>query len=78
MLWEAAETIYSTGISTLKSANLVAGRGVGMDLVKEKVENIGGEISLNFQEGQSCEFNISIPLKEELKQETEVEEFMAV
>jgi ligand-binding sensor domain-containing protein len=75
---EAAQTIFHTGVSTLESANLVAGRGVGMDLVKEKIVNLGGEISLNFKEGQSCEFIIEIPLKKEVQQELEVEEDVTV
>jgi two-component system chemotaxis sensor kinase CheA len=75
---EVAETIFCKGISTLESANLVAGRGVGMDLVKEKIDNAGGEIILNYQEGESCEFVITIPVKQEVNQEIETEESVNV
>jgi ligand-binding sensor domain-containing protein/signal transduction histidine kinase len=75
---KVAETIFCTGISTLESANLVAGRGVGMDLVKEKIDNAGGEIILNYQEGQSCEFVITMPVKQEINQEIETEESVKV
>jgi len=75
---EAADIIFQTGISTLESANLVAGRGVGMDLVKEKIENLGGEVILNFLEGQGCEFVISMPLKQEDPQELDIEETVTI
>jgi signal transduction histidine kinase len=75
---KTAETIFHTGISTLDSANLVAGRGVGMDLVKEKIESIRGEIILNFLEGKNCEFIISIPLEQDDPQELEIEENIMV
>lgn len=71
---EVAETIFYTGISTLDTANLVAGRGVGMDLVKEKVVNAGGDINLDFQENQRCEFRITMPFNEDVKQEHMAEE----
>jgi len=71
---KTTETIFYSGVSTLDSANLVAGRGVGMDLVKEKIDSAGGEIVVNSQEGQSCEFIITIPVKQEVNQETKVEE----
>jgi len=75
---EAAEIIFQTGISTLESVNLVAGRGVGMDLVKEKIESIGGEVNLHFEKGQRCEFVISMPLREEAQPEYMVEEQLSV
>jgi ligand-binding sensor domain-containing protein/signal transduction histidine kinase len=71
---DITETIFYTGISTLDTANLVAGRGVGMDLVREKIENAGGEIIINSQDGQSCEFIITLPLKQDVKLEVEAEE----
>jgi two-component system chemotaxis sensor kinase CheA len=75
---KTAETIFHTGISTLDSANLVAGRGVGMDLVKEKIESLRGEIILNFVEGKKCEFVISIPLVQDDPKELEIEENIMV
>jgi len=81
MTWsdqQIAETIFHTGISTLESANLVAGRGVGMDLVKDKIESVGGQIILNFQQGQSCEFTILMPSKKESVEEFSVEENLLV
>ncbi len=70
---QVAETIFTTGISTLDKANLVAGRGVGMDLVKEKVTTVGGQISINTEKGGFCEFIVTIPIKSEIKQEVREE-----
>ena len=67
-------TIFQSGISTLDSANLVAGRGVGMDLVKEKIDNAGGTITVNTEEGQNCEFIVTIPANQELESKIEPEE----
>ena len=70
---EVAETIFYTGISTLDKANLVAGRGIGMDSVKEKVVNAGGEILINFEPGKFCEFEIMVPIQHGKKVNSENE-----
>jgi signal transduction histidine kinase len=60
---KVAQVIFATGISTLDKANFIAGRGVGMDIVKEKIENLGGQIQIDFDEGKYCEFVVKLPLK---------------
>ena len=67
-----ADMIFETGISTLNVANLVAGRGVGMDLVRDRVEKAGGKISLKFEKQKYCEFHITIPLNEKKSRKKEV------
>jgi two-component system chemotaxis sensor kinase CheA len=57
-----AHTIFVPGITTLDSANIVAGRGVGMDLIKEKIIELNGKIELDYAENKYCEFRITIPL----------------
>jgi len=57
-----AYAIFEPGITTLDSANIVAGRGVGMDLVKEKIQEFNGKIELDYAEDKYCEFRITIPL----------------
>ncbi len=76
---EVAQTIFVSGISTLEKANLIAGRGVGMDLIKDKVEKAGGRIEINFETDKYCEFIITLPFEKEQdeapkEQETEVSE----
>jgi two-component system chemotaxis sensor kinase CheA len=59
---QIANTIFESGISTLDSANMVAGRGFGMDLVREKIKEFNGNIELDFASNRYCEFKITIPL----------------
>ena len=69
---QVAQLIYISGISTLDKANLIAGRGVGMDIVKEKLDQLGGRIHINSEPGQYCEFVVKLPL--ELDQKNEIDE----
>lgn len=56
--------IFKSGFSTLTSSSTIAGRGVGMDVVKSEVEALGGNISLATEIGQFCQFTIEIPKME--------------
>jgi len=60
---QVAQLVFYTGISTLDSANLVAGRGIGMDLVRDRINHLKGSIEIKFQPGRFCEFNITLPFK---------------
>ena len=62
--WDAgtvAGIIFIPGISTADSTTMNAGRGIGMDIIKEKVDSIGGKIELSFEAGKFCEFKILLP-----------------
>ncbi|QQG36141.1 MAG: chemotaxis protein CheA [Micavibrio aeruginosavorus] len=54
--------IFKAGFSTADKVTAVSGRGVGMDVVRTNIENIGGSIELRSQEGQGTFFTIKIPL----------------
>jgi ligand-binding sensor domain-containing protein/signal transduction histidine kinase len=56
------QSIYRSGISTLDTANTIAGRGVGLDIVKDRIERLNGKISVNFEENKYCEFTILFPV----------------
>jgi PAS domain S-box-containing protein len=56
-----AGTIFESGISTSETTDLVAGRGVGMDIIKHKVESHNGEIMLDYQKGKFIEFIVVLP-----------------
>jgi ligand-binding sensor domain-containing protein/signal transduction histidine kinase/uncharacterized membrane-anchored protein YhcB (DUF1043 family) len=58
---QVSEIIFTTGISTLDKANLVAGRGIGMDIVKEKINRLGGKIEMHSEPGKFCEFKVTLP-----------------
>jgi glucokinase len=56
-------SIFFPGISVSQNINMISGRGVGMDVVKSKVDTHKGEIVVNSAEGEYCEFIITIPQK---------------
>ncbi len=56
-----ARLIFKTGMSTAESAGMHAGRGMGMDIIKKRVEEAGGSLSIAFQEDKYCEFRINLP-----------------
>ena len=55
------DTIFTPGISTAEKVGISAGRGVGMDIIKKKLENIGGTIRIESKEGKYCQFVIEMP-----------------
>jgi two-component system chemotaxis sensor kinase CheA len=50
------------GFSTAQKATKVSGRGVGMDVVRAKVEQLGGELSIRSRPGSGTEFVLGLPL----------------
>lgn len=50
------------GFSTMDAATKISGRGVGMDVVKGKIEYLGGTISLTSQPGQGLAVTLMLPL----------------
>jgi len=54
-------TIFEPGISTADTLSTSAGRGVGMGLIKEKVDSYKGKIEINTREGEFCEFSVILP-----------------
>ncbi|MDR1933906.1 MAG: ammonium transporter [Spirochaetales bacterium] len=56
--------IFHPGFSTAEKPDSVAGKGVGLSLVKEKVKELGGKLSLKSRVGSYCEFSLVFPLPE--------------
>jgi len=54
-------TIFNSGISTTDTLSTSAGRGVGMGLIKEKLDSYNGKIETDTREGEFCEFEIILP-----------------
>lgn len=50
------------GFSTNEKVTEFSGRGVGMDVVKENIEEVGGSVSIKSVEGEGSTFTIIIPL----------------
>lgn len=59
---EAQELIFAAGFSTAEQVTSVSGRGVGMDVVKNNVEKVGGAIELNSIAGEGTTLKLKIPL----------------
>lgn len=54
--------IFAPGFSTAAQITNVSGRGVGMDVVKTNIDQIGGTIDLRSTPGKGAVFTIKIPL----------------
>jgi len=50
------------GISTSGSVTEVSGRGVGLDVVRESAESLGGEVNLRTERGKGTRVELSVPL----------------
>lgn len=59
---ELERLIFQPGFSTAERVTSVSGRGVGLDVVRSNVEQIGGTIEVSSQAGQGMQFRIKIPL----------------
>lgn len=58
---EIHQIILLPGFSTSACITSISGRGVGMDVVKTSVEDLGGSLSLKSRKGSGTHFEISIP-----------------
>jgi two-component system chemotaxis sensor kinase CheA len=54
--------IFAPGFTTAEKVTSVSGRGVGMDVVKTNIDQIGGTIDLRSTPGRGSTFSIKIPL----------------
>ncbi|MDX5362810.1 MAG: Hpt domain-containing protein [Pseudazoarcus pumilus] len=54
--------IFTSGFSTAESVSTIAGRGVGMDVVRAEAAALGGRIDVHASEGQGTRFRIYLPL----------------
>lgn len=59
---EAVELLFSPGFSTAHNVTDISGRGVGLDVVKTKIESLSGEIYVDSKPGQGTRFRIKLPL----------------
>ncbi len=59
---EVIQLIFHPGFSTKETVSEVSGRGVGMDVVKTNIENLGGKVTLQSKIGIGSSFRIELPL----------------
>ena len=59
---EICNLIFTPGFSTAAQVTSISGRGVGMDVVRANMEQIGGTVDLKSVSGVGTTFTIKIPL----------------
>jgi len=59
---EVAELIFQPGFSTAAQATDLSGRGVGMDVVRRNVRDLGGSVGVRSASGKGSTFTITLPL----------------
>ena len=59
---EALHLIFHPGLSTADEVTAISGRGVGMDIVKNVIEQLKGTISIDSKPGAGTTFLLKVPL----------------
>jgi chemosensory pili system protein ChpA (sensor histidine kinase/response regulator) len=59
---ELADLIFMPGFSTATEVTSLAGRGVGMDVVRAETAALGGRIEINSDAGKGTRFTLHLPL----------------
>lgn len=54
--------IFAAGFSTAETITDVSGRGVGMDVVRQSIQALGGRVNISSTPGQGSLFSMSLPL----------------
>lgn len=65
---QLAQIIFQTGFSTAREVTAVAGRGVGLDVVRNEVASLGGRIDVDSRPGLGTTFRIHLPVTLALSQ----------
>ena len=59
---EALQLVFESGFSTSPIITTLSGRGVGLAIVRESLERLGGHVTVASRPGRGCEFRLQIPL----------------
>ncbi len=59
---EVMQLIFTPGLSTSDSVTDISGRGIGMDVVKNSVERLGGSVKVESKPGLGSRFELKLPL----------------
>ncbi len=54
--------IFRSGLSTSETVTDISGRGVGLDVVRENIERLGGRLEVRTQVGKGTTFRMVLPL----------------
>ncbi|MCF4009559.1 chemotaxis protein CheA [Rheinheimera sp. UJ63] len=56
------QLVFAPGFSTAEAVTDVSGRGVGMDVVKRNITDLGGSVEIDSRDGLGASFHIYLPL----------------
>ncbi|MBT2300475.1 chemotaxis protein CheA [Variovorax paradoxus] len=59
---EVWQLIFAPGFSTAEQVTDISGRGVGMDVVKRNIQEMGGHVEISSREGRGTTTRILLPL----------------
>jgi two-component system chemotaxis sensor kinase CheA len=59
---DALEIIFEPGFSTKEKVSKVSGRGVGLDIVREKLFALGGIVEVDTEKGDGTTFTLTLPI----------------
>lgn len=59
---EVANLIFTPGFSTASQVTELAGRGIGMDVVRAEINALGGRIETSTERGHGTKFKLVLPL----------------
>ena len=59
---EIDHLIFAPGFSTAQQVSNISGRGVGMDVVRQNVKELGGRITIDSEPGSGTTFTLTLPL----------------
>ena len=59
---EAIDLLFCPAFSTSEKITDVSGRGVGLDVVKNKIEGLGGDVEVSTKIGEGTKFIVRLPL----------------
>ncbi|MBL9015410.1 MAG: response regulator [Myxococcales bacterium] len=65
---EILDALLGTGVSSRGDADELAGRGIGIGLVRETVSKLGGEVKVSSVQGRGTTFSLRLPLSTALAQ----------
>ncbi len=59
---ETYDLLFQPGFSTASAVSAISGRGVGLDVVRQKISSIRGEVKVDSAPGQGTTFMLKLPL----------------
>ncbi|WP_048044318.1 chemotaxis protein CheA [Methanosarcina mazei] len=59
---ELIQLIFTPGLSTASEVTDLSGRGIGMDIVKNRIEHLGGSIKVDSKPGTGSRFELRLPI----------------